>query len=130
MLEAAQLGEGGVGVGQEGFAEIGQRDPAAGAVEKLAAQGFLEAADGVADGRLSAVQAFGGAAEVQFLRDRDERFQLDPVHRIRLAGSIGVTDRWVRENGVDDVRRSGWDRGASRGFPHDRKKFSHDSQCR
>ncbi|GAA1025568.1 hypothetical protein GCM10009565_39560 [Amycolatopsis albidoflavus] len=107
MLEAAQLGEGGVGVGQERFAEIGQRDAAAGAVEQLAAQGFLQTADGVADGRLSAVEAFGGAAEMELLRDRDERFELDPVHRSRLAGSIGVTDRWVPENGVDGVRRSG-----------------------
>ena len=51
-----------------------------GAVEEPHAELGLELADLLADGRLRHVQALGGAAEMQLLRDRDEVPQVSQLH--------------------------------------------------
>jgi hypothetical protein len=66
------------------------------------------------------VQALGRAAEVELLRDREERFQFNPVHGTRLR------DQSVRP--IAAVRSSALMPGLGQavmadkqGFPHDRK---------
>ena len=68
------------GLDEEGGAGHGEGDAAVGAVEQADAQLRLELADLLADGGLRHVEALGGAAEVQLLRDRDEVPQVSQLH--------------------------------------------------
>ncbi len=62
-------------IGQEGDAGGGESDRAGGAVDELHAELAFELLDLAAQRRLGHVKAFGGTAEVQFLRDGDEAGQ-------------------------------------------------------
>ena len=68
------------GLDEQRGAGRGEGDAAVGAVEQPHAQLCLELADLLADGGLRHVQALGGAAEVQLLRDRDEVPQVSQLH--------------------------------------------------
>ena len=59
-------------LGQKGAAGIGEFDPPARSLEQRYPELLFELADLVAERWLGDVQALGGPAEVELLRDRDE----------------------------------------------------------
>ncbi|WSG18403.1 hypothetical protein OIE66_16435 [Nonomuraea sp. NBC_01738] len=61
-------------------ADRGQGHPPAGAIEQRDAQPPFLLADGLADPRLGHVQAFGGAAEMQFLGERQKDLDIPQLH--------------------------------------------------
>src|SRR3954452_23583596 len=72
-------------------AGFGEHDAAGGAVEDLDAELDLELADLFADGGLGDVEAFGGAPEVQLLRDGDEVLELSEFHAPNVPSAGGCS---------------------------------------
>ena len=68
----------------------GQPDRPAGALQQLGADPMLQTLDLTAERRLGHVEARGGAAEMQFLGDRDEAANLIEIEH-RCHPCIGMT---------------------------------------
>jgi hypothetical protein len=82
------------GDGEDLFAGLGQYEARATAGDELAVELFFQAFEGLADGRLSQVQACGGAADAQFLANDAEGAQQVPVQavveqRVNIATGFG-----------------------------------------
>ena len=73
---------GGPDLGVEPLAERGERDPAAGAVDKLAAELVFELAQDLADAGRGQEEPFRTAAEVQLLGQGEEDAQLMQLDRL------------------------------------------------
>ncbi|MNW02321.1 hypothetical protein D3C71_1980880 [compost metagenome] len=73
------------GPGERGLAGLGQRHAAAGGLEQLVAQVFLQFAHLGADGLDGHVQPFGRAGEAAFLGDHPEIVQVAVVQHVRLT---------------------------------------------
>ena len=108
-VELAQLGEGGggvvaqveelEGVVAQHFARVGEGAVARGAVEQHFAELCLELGDGLADGRLGAVQAGRGAGKAALFGDGEKRFELEQIHvcplRGRMLGTCQIGGGWT-----------------------------------
>ncbi len=79
---AGFFGEGGkfLGVGQQGFAGCGQRDPASAAIEEGYGEFRFESLDLLGDGGLGEEEFFGGLAEVQVTGDGAEDAEAEIFH--------------------------------------------------
>ena len=78
---ALDRGEAGAGVLQEHFAEVGDADAAAVALDQRGADRRLELAQRLGDRRLADMQHLGGAADALLAGDLDKRAQMAEFDR-------------------------------------------------
>src|SRR5579864_8961646 len=80
-----------LGVFLQSAAGVGENTFARGTVEERFAQLLLKLADGLAHGRLGAVELLGSAGEASFAGDREEDLELGEFHGVVCVASLAPT---------------------------------------
>ncbi|GAA1112033.1 hypothetical protein GCM10009630_06380 [Kribbella jejuensis] len=91
---------------EEALARFGEADGAGGAVEELDAELAFEPGDLLTHAGLADAELLGGAAEVQYLRDRDEVLDLPKLHVPIIAREWSPAARGCAGYGGEDCEDS------------------------